>query len=79
MCAMYTQAYDFKSGKLYYKFISDSTVEVCPKERTDIGIPNAYGGFISVSIPSSVIYGNKKYTVTMIGVGAFHNCPISPL
>ncbi len=75
MCAMYCKAYDFESGNLYYNILSDSTVEVCPKERTDIGIPNAYGGLISVSIPSSVIYGNKKYTVTWIGTGAFHNCP----
>ena len=74
-CAMYCKAYNFKSGNLYYKIISDSTVEVCPKERTDIGIPNAYGGLTSVSIPSSVTYRNKKYTVTWIGVGAFHNCP----
>ncbi|MBO6118293.1 MAG: leucine-rich repeat domain-containing protein [Bacteroidales bacterium] len=60
------KAYDFKVGGIYYNITSDSTVAI------DRGGYASYSGV--VTIPTSVKYNNKTYSVTSIGYGAFHNC-----
>lgn len=46
----------FQSGELYYHTISKSKVEVCGTTRNEG----------TLTIPSSVYYKGKKYTVTQI-------------
>ena len=62
-----TKAHDFEVDGIYYNITSSSnfTVEVT------LG-SNEYGG--AVTIPSTVTYGGKTYSVTNIGVTAFDNC-----
>jgi hypothetical protein len=69
-------AYDFTKDGLYYTITSskDLTVEVsCKFTRS------ADNNYISgdVSIPSSVTYLGKTYSVTSIGHSAFSNCSLS--
>ena len=59
------KAYDFEAGGIYYNKTSDSTVEVTRGN-------NEYSG--SVTVPSSVKYNNKTYSVTAIGYNAFNYC-----
>lgn len=70
-CVAPTHAYafDFKSGDLYYNILTthDAAVEVTRD------VDNAYE-FTSVTIPSSVDYDGKTYTVVGIGNNAFRNC-----
>ncbi len=61
---------DFTDLRLYYNIISetDRTVEVTYKDNSY----NSYSG--SVTIPSTVEYNNKTYSVTRIGTSAFRDC-----
>ena len=63
-CCMAASAYDFKERGFSYNILSetDLTVEVAK------GLP--YG---DVSIPSTVAYNGKTYSVTSIGSRAFYN------
>ncbi len=63
-------AYDFKSGGLYYSITSstDLTVEV-----TYYSSSRSSNNYISgaVTIPATVTYSGKTYSVTSIGGSAF--------
>ena len=63
-------AYDFQSGDLYYNIISDSTVEV----TAEAFLSDNYSGLVSVVIPESVTYNGTTYRVTSIGNKAFYDC-----
>jgi hypothetical protein len=59
---------DFTSGGIYYKINSDASVAVTYGTSNY----NSYSG--SIVIPSTVMYGGKKYSVTSIGDHAFDDC-----
>lgn len=58
-------SYDFVVNGIYYTITGTNTVEVAYNDNT-------YSG--SVTIPSSVTYGGKTYSVTAIGDWAFYQC-----
>ena len=60
--------FNFVVDGIYYAITGSNTVKVTYRD-TDY---NSYSG--NVSIPSSVSYGGKTYTVTEIGNYAFHDC-----
>ena len=62
--------YDFKYGYFYYNITSDSTVEVTC-ENDNYG---TYQDYVMMTIPPSVYYNDKYYTVTAIGDYAFKDC-----
>lgn len=74
-------AYDFKSGLLYYNILSDSTVEVTYQTfssnsssydyESRTGSPSNYSTLTAVTIPETVTYNSKTYTVVAIGKYAF--------
>lgn len=74
-------AYDFQSGLLYYNILSDSTVEVTYQAFSStsssnsidsyIGTRNNYSTLTAVTIPETVTYNSKTYTVVAIGKYAF--------
>ena len=67
-------AYDFQSGDLYYYITSDSkpyTVEVAFQKHIS---SSNYHGLTSVTIPETVTYKGKIYSVTSIGDYAFRSC-----
>ena len=68
------QAYDFTDGTFYYNVLSekDRTFEVTYKGRTNSYTGNSYITGGNYSIPTTVIYNNKEYTVTAIGDSAFY-------
>ncbi len=73
MCAIYAQAYDFKSGDLYYNITSYAepyTVEVTYQKWWS---SDNYK-LTSVIIPATVTYNGKTYSVTSIGNEAFSWC-----
>ena len=73
-CAMYAQAYDFKSGDLYYNITSRPyTLPFTVEVTYESGYDN-YLGLKSVVIPESVTYDGRTYKVTRIGEGAFEGC-----
>ena len=57
--------YDFALNGIYYAITGSNTVKVTFKDNTY----NSYSG--TVTIPSSLTYGGKTYTVTAIGAHAF--------
>ena len=60
-------AYDFVVGGIYYNILSDGeSVEVTS------GSSDKYSG--AITIPSSVTYSGKTYSVTSIGSDAFYGC-----
>ena len=58
-------AYDFKVDGIYYNILTDNEVEVT-------GGSTKYSG--SVTIPSTVTYNGRTYSVTSIGDWAFRGC-----
>ena len=62
------QYYDFVKNGIYYNITGENTVEVT-SDNEDGG---TYSG--SVTIPETVNYNGKSYTVTAIGYGAFESC-----
>ena len=58
--------YDFVYNGIYYTINGNNTVEVAAPSE------NAYSGH--VTIPNSVPYGGKTYSVTRIGDGVFYKC-----
>ena len=69
-------AVKFQSGLLYYNTLSDSTVEVTYQEFSSVydsspGSPNNYSTLTAVTIPETVTYNSKTYTVVAIGKYAF--------
>ena len=75
MMALLSFAHDFESGGIYYKITSSSapyTVAVTYKGTSSSQYSNEYTG--DVTIPESVSYGGKTYSVTSIGNYAFKGC-----
>lgn len=70
-------AFRFQSGLLYYNTLAgDSTVEVTYQEfssssSSTTGSPNNYSTLTAVTIPETVTYNSKTYTVVAIGKYAF--------
>ena len=64
-------AYDFQYGELYYNITSDTTVEVTYQYE---GSSYNYKGLSTVTIPETVTYNGKIYSVTSIGDDAFYRC-----
>lgn len=63
-------AYDFESNGIYYNITSQSNLEV---EVTDAS--NRYDSYAgSVTIPETINYNNRTYSITSIGDDAFHGC-----
>ena len=67
-------AFDFKSGGLYYDITSSTelTVRVTYKSYSNYTYSNDASG--DVSVPSTVMYSGKTYSVTSIGREAFSRC-----
>ena len=67
-------AHDFEVDGIYYDITSstDLTVSVTHRGSFYDSYSNEYSG--AVTIPSSVIYNSKTYSVTSIGDGAFYSC-----
>ena len=74
MMPLASTAYDFEVGGIYYKFTDNSSVAVTYEvEPTwDSDYPAPYSG--TITIPSTVNYNDKSYTVTSIGDSAFWFC-----
>lgn len=66
-----TKAYDFEKDYIYYNILTDSTVEVTRIDNNTFDGAGSYAG--RISIPETVQYGDKRYTVTEIGGSAFKN------
>ena len=64
---LFASAYDAEIDGIYYNF-SGGKASVTYRDLYN----NSYSG--SVSIPSSVSYNGKTYSVTSIGVYAFYDC-----
>ena len=66
-------AHDFEVNGIYYNIDgSEVSVTYNEKEGTDYWNHNTYSG--DVTIPSTVTYNGKTYSVTSIGDDAFHGC-----
>ena len=67
-------AHDFEADGIYYKITSpnDLTVSVTYRDNSYYSYSDRYTG--SVTIPESVTYNRKTYSVTSIGVYAFDTC-----
>ncbi len=74
MAANVASAHDFAVDGIYYKITSSTnlTVAVSYRGSSDDSYSNEYTG--SVTIPESVTYNGKTYSVTSIGGGAFYDC-----
>ena len=69
-------AHDFEFGGIYYNITSSSglTVEVTYKGSSSGSYSNEYSG--QVTIPKTVTYNSKIYSVTSIGDYAFKGCSL---
>ena len=66
-------AHDFEVNGIYYNINSDRTsVSVTYKGSSYSSYANEYSG--AVTIPASVTYSGKTYSVTKIGYEAFRGC-----
>ena len=66
-------AHDFEVDGIYYNKNSDGTsVSVTYKGSSYYDYSNEYSG--AVTIPASVTYSGKTYSVTSIGYAAFECC-----
>ena len=70
MISIVASAYDFESGGLYYIITSSTGLKCSVTYRTTSGY--SYSG--TISIPSTVTYSGKTYSVTSIGEKAFYLC-----
>ncbi len=68
--ASMASAHDFSSGGIYYNILSSSD-RTCEVTSND-GRAGSYSG--SISIPETVTYSGKTYTVKGIGDYAFNVC-----
>ncbi|MFL1684528.1 leucine-rich repeat protein [Coprobacter secundus] len=66
------KAYDFENEKIYYNITSSADLTVGVTYRYYDGILGSYSG--EVTIPETVEYNGKVYTVTSIEPKAFNNC-----
>ena len=69
-CSLSASAYDFKVGDIYYTIISntDFTVAVTYGD-------SKYSG--KITIPETITYNEKTYSVTSIGNQAFRDCYVT--
>ena len=67
------ETYDFVVNGFYYRITGDNTVELTTKSE----MGKTYSG--NVTVPSSVTYGGKTYTVTGIGNMCFAWCSLTGL
>lgn len=74
LCSLTASAHDFEMGGIYYNITSSTnlTVSVTYKGSNHGSYSNEYSG--AITIPSTVTYDSKTYSVTSIGYGAFSNC-----
>ncbi len=74
LCSITANAHDFEADGIYYNITSstDLTVEVTYQGDYYDEYLNEYTG--AVTIPSSVTYNSKTYSVTSIGDWAFYGC-----
>ena len=74
LCSLTASAHDFEMGGIYYNITSSTnlTVSVTYKGSNHGSYSNEYSG--AITIPSTVTYDSKTYSVTSIGYGAFYNC-----
>ena len=66
--------YDFEINEIYYKIVSDADLEVKVTYKNVVTPENGDYQKSEVVIPESVIYEDKKYSVTSIGQYAFQAC-----
>ena len=74
LCSITTSAHDFEVNGIYYKITSSYDLEVSVTYKG-----SSYGKFVdeysgAVTIPSTVPYNDKIYSVTSIVNGAFREC-----
>ena len=72
LVATAASAHDFEFDGIYYKYNGDGTVSVSYRGDTYYDYANEYTG--DVTIPSSITYSGKTYSVTSIGDEAFLSC-----
>ena len=74
LCSFTASAHDFEVGGIYYNITSstDLTVAVTYRGSSYNSYYDEYEG--AVTIPSTVTYNSKTYSVTSIGERAFYNC-----
>ena len=74
LCSITASAHDFEVGGIYYKISSSTnlTVEVTYRGKSSSQYSNEYSGV--VTIPETVTYSSKTYSVTSIGDEAFNKC-----
>ena len=73
LSAATASAHDFEVNGIYYNINSDGTsVSVTFKGSSYDSYANEYSG--AVTIPASVTYSGKTYSVTSIGSHAFEDC-----
>jgi len=76
MVSNVVSAHDFEVGGIYYNITSSTaplTVAVTFRGSYYDSSFDKYTG--NVTIPATVTYNSKTYSVTSIGYGAFRNCP----
>ena len=71
LTSLSTHVYGFKSGDLYYRTTSNTTVEVTYQEYNS---SSNYQGLTTATIPETVTYNGTTYYVTSIGFEAFWGC-----
>ena len=73
LSAATASAHDFEVNGIYYNIHSDGTsVSVTYKGSSYSSYANEYSG--AVTIPATVTYSGKTYSVTSIGSSAFAGC-----
>ncbi|MGN0213172.1 MAG: leucine-rich repeat protein [Muribaculaceae bacterium] len=73
LSAASAMAHDFEVDGIYYNINSDGTsVSVTYKGNSSDAYANEYSG--AITIPASVTYSGKTYSVTSIGGSAFYGC-----
>ena len=71
MMPLASMAYDFEVDGIYYKFTGSSSVAVTYKGDDPWSSDNTASYSGQITIPSTVNYNNKSYSVTSIGNSAF--------
>ncbi len=70
LCSMVANAHDFEMDGIYYNILSEENLIV--EVTRPSAIETKYSG--TVTIPESVTYNEKVYSVTTIGKQAFFFC-----
>ena len=75
LCSLTANAHDFEVGGIYYSITSSADLTVAVTYR-GIDYRDYYEYSGAVTIPSTVTYNSKTYSVTSIGDRAFYGCII---